>query len=100
MITKSKARVPKSRGATPPLSAGLKTAAQVRAEFAAQGITASAWARAHDLNRWTVFEVLHGRNKGCWGEAHRAAVLLGLKQGSITPPAYVAATVRREKRAA
>lgn len=78
----------------------MKTPEQVRAEFASQGIAVSAWARAHGLNRWTVFEVLHGRNKGCWGEAHRAAVLLGLKEGSITPPAYVAATVRKEKRAA
>lgn len=99
MPTKRFRSVPKPRGVTPPPSSGLKTAEKVRAEFEAQGIAVSAWARAHGLNRWTVFEVLHGRNKGCWGEAHRAAVLLGMKAGSITPPEYVAATVREVKAA-
>jgi gp16 family phage-associated protein len=59
----------------------VRTASEVRAEFDRQGITVSGWAREHGLNRWTVFEVLHGRNKGKWGEAHRAAVLLGMKEG-------------------
>ena len=63
----------------------LKTPEQVRAELDRVGMTVSSWARANGLNRWTVFEVLHGRNKGRWGEAHRAAVLLGLKDGEVTP---------------
>lgn len=72
-----------NRGAQKRAAKGLKSIAQVRAELDRAGMTVSEWARQHDINRWTVFEVLHGRNKGRWGEAHRAAVLLGLKQGEI-----------------
>lgn len=44
-----------------------------------QGKTAKAFAEEHKLNYRTVICVLNGVNKGRRGEAHRAAVALGLK---------------------
>lgn len=99
MPTKSQSSVPKPRGVQAPAPKGLKSVEQVRAELDRLGMTVSEWARRHDINRWTVFEVLHGRNKGRWGEAHRAAVLLGLKDGEL-PAVKGLATPRTTKRKA
>ncbi len=59
------------------------TREQVREEFDRKGLSVSEWATAHDLPVRTVYAVLAGHNKGCRGAAHRAAVLLGLKDGII-----------------
>ena len=61
----------------------LKTPEQVRSEFVRRGESISSWARARDLPSGLVFDVLSGRVKGLRGKAHRAAVLLGLKDGEI-----------------
>lgn len=66
-----------------PKTRGLKTPEQVRREFARKGLTVSGWARQHGVSHWTVFAVLKGRNRGHWGEGHKVAVLLGLKDGEI-----------------
>lgn len=62
-----------------------RTAEQVRQDFAARGESFAEFARKHGLSQSTVNEVLAGRKKGRRGEAHRAAVLLGLKVGTTTP---------------
>ncbi|NBI37266.1 DNA-binding protein [Xylella taiwanensis] len=41
------------------------------------------FARQHGLNYWITCQVLRGLRKGKRGESHRAAVLLGLKEGVI-----------------
>lgn len=59
-----------------------RTAADVRREFDAKGITVADFAREHGFKDPTVvYQVLGGHRRGRRGEAHRAAVLLGLKEG-------------------
>lgn len=66
------------------ISSPLRTPDEVRADFDRQGMTVAQFARDHGLNQATVYQVLSGQKKGRRGEAHRAAVLLGLKAGEIT----------------
>lgn len=61
----------------------LKTREEVLAEFNRYGMTISGFARKHGLPRQIVHDVLHGRSKGRHGAAHKAAVLLGIKDGVI-----------------
>jgi gp16 family phage-associated protein len=61
----------------------VKTAAQVRAEFAEAGISVAEWARTHGFARETVVDLLRGKSQGSRGHSHRAAVALGLKTGRI-----------------
>ena len=56
-----------------------KTPDQVHAELIANGINISEWARDHGFNRYTVVDLLRGKRIGRRGEAHRAAVALGIK---------------------
>lgn len=63
-----------------------KTPAQVRQDFDRRGQSIQGWAKAHGLNPNTVYQVLKGEKKGRRGEAHRAAVLLGLKDGVVEAP--------------
>jgi len=44
------------------------------------------FARQHGLQRQTIYQLLSGAKKGRRGEAHRAAVLLGLKAGTAEQP--------------
>ncbi|HEY5804875.1 MAG TPA: DNA-binding protein [Lysobacter sp.] len=55
--------------------------AKAIAALDARGQSVAEFAREHDLQPGTVYQVLSGEKKGRRGEAHRAAVLLGLKQG-------------------
>lgn len=57
-----------------------KTPAQARAWFRANGISITDWCRDHGFNRYTVVDLLRGKRLGHRGEAHRAAVALGLKE--------------------
>ncbi|EAY2231695.1 DNA-binding protein [Salmonella enterica] len=59
----------------------LKTREEILADFNRHGVTLSGWARVHNVPRQIVFDLLHGRAKGRHGMAHKAAVLLGLKDG-------------------
>lgn len=45
----------------------------------ANGINITQWCREHGLSRQVVVDLLRGKRKGDRGEAHRAAVALGLK---------------------
>ncbi|MDD2722209.1 MAG: DNA-binding protein [Gallionella sp.] len=51
-------------------------------KLAQQGITAIDFAKENKLNYKTLLAVLNGTNKGRYGEAHRAAVALGIKKAA------------------
>ena len=57
----------------------MKTPAQVKAEFLANGITISQWARDHNYTPRDVSLVLNGQIKGRYGKGHDIAVKLGIK---------------------
>lgn len=59
------------------------TPEQARAQLDRAGISIAEFSRTHALNKNLVSDLLNGRKKGRRGEAHRAAVLLGIKQGEI-----------------
>lgn len=48
-----------------------------------QGITVKKFAEENDLHVSTVYAVINGQKKCLRGEAHRAAVLLGIKEGTV-----------------
>ena len=61
----------------------MKTVEEVRTELSRRGITVADWAKTHRVNPETVRGILLGRIRGRNGEAHRVAVLLGVKDGEI-----------------
>jgi gp16 family phage-associated protein len=62
---------------------GIRTAAQARAWLDRQGKSVQQFAREHGVDAATTYQVLSGRKKGRRGEAHKVAVLLGMKDGII-----------------
>lgn len=56
-----------------------KTPDEVKADFLANGITISQWARDHKYKPREVSLVLNGQVKGRYGKGHDIAVALGLK---------------------
>ena len=60
-----------------------RTAKEIREELARKGLTIADLARKHSLNIVTVYSLLNGRLSGTRGESHRAAVILGLKEGEL-----------------
>lgn len=58
-----------------------KTPTEVRDEFRRKGISISRWAVENRLQPQTVFNLLSGHCRGLRGDAHRAAVLLGIQDG-------------------
>lgn len=61
----------------------LYTREQARHELERRGLSIAEFCRAHQLHPNLVSDLLAGRKKGLRGEAHRAAVLLGIKDGVI-----------------
>lgn len=61
----------------------LVTPEQARAELDRRGMSIAEFSRINRLNKNLVSDLLNGRIKGRRGEAHRAAVLLGIKDGVI-----------------
>jgi gp16 family phage-associated protein len=59
------------------------TPEQAREALNRRGISIAEFSRTHGLNKNLVSDLLNGRIKGRRGEAHRAAVLLGIKDGVI-----------------
>ncbi|WP_085654360.1 MULTISPECIES: DNA-binding protein [unclassified Pseudomonas] len=59
------------------------TPEQAREALDRKGMSIAEFSRKHDLNKNLVSDLLNGRIKGRRGEAHRAAVLLGIKDGVI-----------------
>jgi len=64
-------------------SISAKTGAQARVELERRGESVAEFARRHGLSVSTVHQVLGGRSKARRGDAHRAAVLLGMKIGTL-----------------
>lgn len=60
-----------------------KTLAQVKNEFNFRGESITGWARKNGFNPESVKKVLHGKSKCVRGNAHKIAVLLGIKEGEI-----------------
>lgn len=56
-----------------------RTREQIKADFAALGITLSQWARENGFDRTTVYAVINGYSRGSYGNAHAIAVALGMK---------------------
>ena len=65
----------------------LKTSKSAREHLESQGLSIAEFARTHRLPYGTVYQVLTGKKKGRRGDAHKAAVLLGMKRGTVLPPA-------------
>ncbi|MEB0090053.1 DNA-binding protein [Pseudomonas sp. CCI4.2] len=59
------------------------TAEQAREGLNYKGMSIAEFSRKHGLNKNLVSDLLNGRIKGRRGEAHRAAVLLRIKDGVI-----------------
>jgi gp16 family phage-associated protein len=56
------------------------TREEVLASFVAEGRTVTSWAQENGFEPSVVYALLQGRTKGRRGEAHRAAVALGIKR--------------------
>ncbi|MFL8014023.1 helix-turn-helix domain-containing protein [Xanthomonas vasicola] len=82
-----------SRKAQAQQQSHLRTTAQAREWLVSNGITVSEFARQLGVNRTVVDDLLRGRSQGKYGDAHTAAIALGLK----SPPNY-AAKVQTSKR--
>lgn len=61
----------------------LKTREEVIADFDRKGISVSSWARKNKIPRSIVYGILNGTRKTRIGLGHKAAVLLGIKDGEI-----------------
>ncbi|MBS4015404.1 MAG: DNA-binding protein [Candidatus Latescibacteria bacterium] len=61
----------------------MKTAEQVKDEFRRKGVTISGWAKKHGFRPAAVQLVIDGKAKCYYGNAHKIAVLLGMKDGEI-----------------
>lgn len=61
-----------------------KSGQEVKDEFALNGISIGAWAKANGFKRADVYAVLDGRNKAKYGNAHAIAVALGMKEGVVS----------------
>ena len=57
---------------------------EVKADFRRRGVTVAQWARQHGYGYQQVLDVLRGRTRGNYGEAHNIAVALGIKDGTPT----------------
>lgn len=60
-----------------------RTPAQAKEWLESQGKTVKAFAKEHGVDQFTTYQVLAGTKKGKRGEAHRIAVLLGIKEGTV-----------------
>ena len=60
--------------------------AAARERLSKLGLSAKEWAERNELSPSTVYAVLNGQQKCLRGEAHRAAVLLGIKDGVTDKP--------------
>jgi len=62
----------------------LKTADEAKAEIEKSGLTIAKWAVKNGVAPSAVYAVLKGRLIGNYGDSHKAAVLLGMKEGEIS----------------
>ena len=52
----------------------------VKAKFEAEGITMTAWAKAHGFTPLAVYQVLNGYSRGTRGNSRKIAIALGLRE--------------------
>jgi len=71
----------------------IRTPQEVREEFECKGLSIARWSLRNGFNPNTVSDLLNGRKKGVRGEAHNAAVALGLKRGVITTDRDIAIAI-------
>lgn len=62
-----------------------RTRQEITAWFHDSGATVAEWAASHGFQPEVVYSLLAGRTKGRRGQAHRAAVALGLKPDIRAP---------------
>lgn len=55
------------------------TPTHVKKWMRSNGISATDWANENGFSRWTVADLLRNKRRGYRGEAHKAAIALGLK---------------------
>ena len=60
-----------------------RTAKEIKEELARKGLTIADLAREYGLRLPVVYDLLNGKRYGTRGECHRAAVILGLKEGEL-----------------
>jgi gp16 family phage-associated protein len=68
------------RGEDTRMSTTIRTPEEARAWLSRHGVTITEWARARGFKPAVVAALLAGRTRGRWGEAHDAAVALGLRE--------------------
>lgn len=61
----------------------LRSLEEIEREFDRRGVSKADWAREHGIKPGVLYEIFSRRSSCKRGEAHRAAVLLGLKEGII-----------------
>ncbi len=61
----------------------MKTLEQVKAELLHKGLSMAAWARKNGVNEELTRRILLGRIECRYGQSHKIAVKLGLKDGII-----------------
>lgn len=61
----------------------LRPLEEIEREFDRRGVSKADWAREHGIRPGVLYEIFSRRSSCKRGEAHRAAVLLGLKEGVI-----------------
>ena len=61
----------------------LRSLEEIDRVFDRRGVSKADWAREHGIRPGVVYEIFSRRSSCKRGEAHRAAVLLGLKEGVI-----------------
>lgn len=57
----------------------LKTPEQAKQELRDHGISISEWARQNGFSASTVYYVINGKRPALYGESHKVAVALGIK---------------------
>lgn len=65
------------------MSKKLLSAEEARDSLRRKGVSINEWARVHGLSHQAVRNLLYGRNQGLRNDGHKAAVLLGMKEGEI-----------------
>jgi len=63
----------------------LRTPQEVKEQFDKEGRSIAAWAAEHQVPLHSVYLVLSGKSAAKRGATHRAAVLLGIKDGVALP---------------
>lgn len=81
-------------------SGRLRTPEEIKKELARRGETIADLARRHGLNPKSVYDVMAGRIKGTYGESHRIAVLLRLKDGTVGDESCGGKRTKRKEAAA